>query len=173
MKRNPVDDKIIELVKNNENISTSEISALLGIPEKEVEGRIKNFSDTRQKILIVDDEIDTLLPLKRSLEAMDYIVVEASNGLEAIKKSHTERPELVILDVMMPFMDGIEVCKVLKKDARTGNIPVIMLTARDDVMDKVESLEIGADDYITKPFNLNELKARIKSVLRRSGYLQY
>ena len=169
MKRNPIDDKIIELMKNNENISIPEISTVLGIPEKEIEGRIRNFSDTRQKILIVDDEIDTLLPLKRSLEAMDYVVIEACNGQEAIKKSYTERPELVILDVMMPCMDGIEVCKVLKKDTRTGNIPVIMLTARDEVKDKVESLEIGADDYVTKPFNLNELKARIRSVLRRSG----
>ncbi len=173
MKKNSIDDKIIELMKNNENISYQELSAMLGIPEKEVEERIRNFSDTRQKILIVDDEIDTLLPLKRSLEAMDYIVVEACNGPEAIKRAHTERPELVILDVMMPGMDGIEVCKVLKKDARTENIPVIMLTARDEVKDKVESLETGADDYVTKPFNLNELKARIRSVLRRSGYLQY
>ncbi len=171
MKRNSIDDKIIELMKNNENISIPELSTMLGIPEKEVEGRIRSFSDTRQKILIADDEIDTLLPLKRSLEAMDYIVVEASSGPEAIKRSHTERPELVILDVMMPGMDGIEVCKALKKDARTGNIPVIMLTARDEVKDIVESLEIGADDYVTKPFNLNELKARIRSVLRRAGTL--
>jgi len=171
MKKNPIDDKIIELIKNDENISIPEISRTLGIPEKEVEGRIRSFSDTRQKILIVDDEIDTLLPLKRSLEAMDYLVIEAGNGPEAIKRAHTERPELVILDVMMPGMDGIEVCKALKKDSRTVNIPVIMLTARDEVKDKVESLEIGADDYVTKPFNLNELKARIRSVLRRSGNL--
>ncbi len=173
MSKNSVDDRIIELIKNDENVSIPEMSRKLGIPEKEVEERIRNFSDTRQKILIVDDEIDTLLPLKRFLEAMNYIVVEARNGPEAIKRAHIEMPELVILDVMMPGMDGIEVCKVLKKDARTGNIPVIMLTARDEVKDKVESLESGADDYVTKPFNLNELKARIRSVLRRSGYLQY
>ena len=75
---------------------------------------------------------------------------------------------MIILDIMLPGMDGIEVCGQLKKDAITKKIPVIMLTARDEVRHKVEGLEIGADDYVTKPFNLNELKARIKSVLRRS-----
>ena len=167
MKKN-IDDKIIELIKNNEDISSPEISRILGIPEKEIEKRIRSFSDTRQKILIVDDEMATLLPLKRSLESEGYIVIEACDGYEAIKKSKSEMPELIILDLMMPGMDGIEVCNQLKKDALTEKIPVIMLTARDEVRDKVEGLETGADDYVTKPFNLNELKARIKSVLRRS-----
>ncbi len=167
MKKN-IDDKIVELIKTNEDISSSEISRILGIPEKEIEKRIRSFSDTRQKILIVDDEMATLLPLKRSLESEGYIVIEACDGYEAIKKSKSEMPELIILDLMMPGMDGIEVCNQLKKDALTEKIPVIMLTARDEVRDKVEGLETGADDYVTKPFNLNELKARIKSVLRRS-----
>lgn len=167
MKKN-IDDKIIELVKNNENISNSEISRILGIPEKEVDRRIRSFSDARQKVLIVDDEMATLLPLKRSLEAEGYIVIEACDGYEAIEKSKAEMPELIILDLMLPGMDGIEVCNQLKKDALTEKIPIIMLTAKDEVRDKVEGLEIGADDYVTKPFNLNELKARIKSVLRRS-----
>lgn len=168
MKKDALDNKIIELIKKDENISNPEISRILGIPEKEVVERIRNFSDTRPKILIVDDEMDTLLPLKRSLEAEDYIVLEAYEGNEAIKKSKAEIPDLIILDLMLPGMDGYDVCSRLKKDARTGNIPVIMLTARDEVRDKVEGLETGADDYVTKPFNLNELKARIKSVLRRS-----
>ncbi|MCX9010224.1 MAG: response regulator [Candidatus Methanoperedens sp.] len=163
-----IDAKIIELVKNNENISNSEIARILGVPEKEIERRIRSFSDVRQKILIVDDEIATLLPLKRSLESENYIVIEASDGYEAIKKSKTEMPELIILDLMMPGMDGIEVCSQLKKDELTEKIPVIMLTARDEIRDKVKGLETGADDYVTKPFNLSELKARIKSVLRRS-----
>ena len=167
MKEN-IDDKMVELIKNNENISNSEISRILGIPEKEVERRIRSFSDTRQKILIVDDEMATLLPLKKSLEFEGYIVIEACDGYEAIKKSKSKMPELIILDLMMPGMDGIEVCNQLKKDALTEKIPVIMLTAKDEVRDKVEGLEIGADDYVTKPFNLKELKARIKSVLRRS-----
>lgn len=168
MKKDAVDNKIIELIKNDENISNPEISRILGIPEKEVAERVRNFSDTRPKILIVDDEMDTLIPLKRSLEAEDYIVLEAYEGSEAMRKSKAEIPDLIILDLMLPGMDGYEVCSRLKKDARTGNIPIIMLTARDEVRDKVEGLDIGADDYVTKPFNLNELKARIKSALRRT-----
>jgi two-component system alkaline phosphatase synthesis response regulator PhoP len=163
-----IDDKIIELIKNNENISNLEISRILKIPEKEVERRIRSFSDVRQKIMIVDDEMATLLPLKRSLESEGYIVIEAYDGYEAIKKAKTEMPELIILDIMLPGMDGIEVCSQLKKDVHTEKIPIIMLTAKDEVRHRVEGLETGADDYVTKPFNLNELKARIKSVLRRS-----
>lgn len=168
MKNNAIDNKIIELIKNDENISDPDISRILGIPEKEVVERIRKFSDARPKILIVDDEMGTLLPLKRSLEAEDYIVLEAYEGNEAMRKSKAEIPDLIILDLMLPGMDGYEVCSRLKKDAHTGNIPIIMLTARDEVRDKVEGLEIGADDYVTKPFNLNELKARIKSALRRT-----
>lgn len=163
-----IDDKIVELINNNENISNKEIARKLGIPEQEVERRIRGFSDVRTKIMLVDDEMATLFPLRRSLEAEDCIVIEALDGYEAIRKSKEEMPELIILDLMMPGMDGIEVCHKLKKDPITAKIPVIMLTAKDEVRDKVEGLEIGADDYVTKPFNLHELKARIRSVLRRS-----
>lgn len=171
MNKNAIDEKILELIKSNETISNPELSRILGIPEEEVAERIRNFSDTRSKILIVDDEIDTLLPLKISLHVEDYTVIEALNGYEAIDKAKTEIPDLILLDIMMPEMDGYEVCARLKKDARTKNIPIIMLTARDAVRDKVKGLDIGADDYVTKPFNLNELKARIKTVLRRSKNL--
>lgn len=163
-----IDNKIIELIKKNEKISNSEISRILGIPEDEVAQRIERFSDKRSKILLVDDEIDTLLPLKRSLEVEDYIIVGAGNGPEALIKAKTEIPDIILLDLMMPEMDGYEVCEKLKKDPMTKNIPVIMLTAKDAVRDKVKGLDIGADDYVTKPFNLNELKARVKSVLRRA-----
>ncbi len=163
-----IDNKIIELIKKNEKISNSEISRILGIPEDEVAQRIERFSDKRSKILLVDDEIDTLLPLKRSLEVEDYIIIGAGNGPEALIKAKTEIPDIILLDLMMPEMDGYEVCEKLKKDPMTKNIPVIMLTAKDAVRDKVKGLDIGADDYVTKPFNLNELKARVKSVLRRA-----
>jgi len=168
MSGDAIDNKIIELIKKNVKISNSEISMMLGIPEDEVGQRIEKFSDTRSKILIVDDEIDTLLPLKRSLEVEDYIVIGASNGHEALIKAKTDIPDLILLDLMMPEMDGYEVCAKLKNDNLTKKIPVIMLTAKDSVRDKVKGLDIGADDYVTKPFNLNELKARVKSVLRRS-----
>lgn len=168
MNKKAIDEKILELIKHNMTISNSEISRILGIPEEEVAERISKFSDARLKILIVDDEMDTLLPLKKSLEAEDYIVIGATNGYEAIDKAKNKIPDLILLDLMMPEMDGYEVCTRLKKDTITKNIPLIMLTARDAVRDKVKGLDTGADDYITKPFNLNELKARIKSVLRRS-----
>jgi two-component system alkaline phosphatase synthesis response regulator PhoP len=169
MIRDAIDDKIIELVKKNEKISNSEISRILGIPEVDIAERIENFSDTRSKILIVDDEIDTLLPLKISLEVENYHVLGASNGFEALELAKTNIPDLILLDIMMPGMDGYEVCARLKKDPVTRNIPVIMLTAKDAVREKVKGLDIGADDYVTKPFNINELKARIKSVMRRFG----
>jgi len=168
MSGDAIDNKIIELIKKNVKISNSDISKKLGIPEDEVAQRIEKFSDTRSKILIVDDEIDTLLPLKRSLEVEDYIVIGASNGPECLIKAKTDIPDLILLDLMMPEMDGYEVCAKLKNDDMTKKIPVIMLTAKDSVRDKVKGLDIGADDYVTKPFNLNELKARVKSVLRRS-----
>ncbi len=168
MRRDSLDDKILELIKNDETISNREISRKLGIPEEEVSARIENFSDTRPTVMIVDDEMDTLLPLKRSLEVENYKIIEAYNGQEAIEKARTEIPDLVLLDLMLPGMDGYDVCNLLKKSISTKNIPIIMLTAKDTVRDTVKGLDTGADDYVTKPFNLNELKARIKSVLRRS-----
>ena len=161
-------NKIIELIKQNEKISNSEISRILAVPEEKIAEMIEKLSDTRPKILIVDDEIDTLLPLKRSLEVEDYMVVGASDGHEALMKARADIPDLILLDLMMPEMDGYEVCAKLKNDALTKNIPAIILTAKDAVRDKVKGLDIGADDYVTKPFNLNELKARVKSVLRRT-----
>ena len=89
-----IDDRIVELIKKNENISNKEISRIIGIPEKEVETRIRGFSDSREKIMIVDDEMATLLPLKRSLEAQGYIVIEAYDGYQAIEKSKTERARI-------------------------------------------------------------------------------
>ena len=168
MEKDAINDKILELIQQEENISYSKISQILEIPEAEVEKRISLFSDVREKILIVDDEMSTLMPLKRSLESEDYAVIEAYDGREAIKKAKEEIPDLIILDLMLPGMDGHEVCRHLKTDAHTQNIPIIMLTAKDSVNDKVEGLDMGADDYVTKPFILKELKARIKSVLRRS-----
>lgn len=169
MDKKNIDKRIIELIQQDENISYSKISQIVGIPGKDIEEKIKNFSDTREKILIVDDEMSTLMPLKRSLESENYAVVEAYDGHEAIKKANEEIPDLIILDLMLPGMDGIEVCQHLKTDTQTEKIPIIMLTAKDNINDKVEGLQIGAHDYVTKPFVLKELKARIKSVMLRSG----
>lgn len=118
--------------------------------------------------MIVDDEKDIVVQLKTSLESDNYNVVEAYAGYEAIEKAHFEIPDLVLLDIGLPDIDGYEVCGRMRKDPLTRLIPVIMLTGRDAIDSKIEGLDIGADDYITKPFNLDELKARIHTVLRRS-----
>lgn len=164
-----MDKEIVTIIEQEPDKSHKQIAEQLQITESEVKERIERLSDIRQKILIVDDELDTLVPLKRTLEAGDYQVIEASNGMEAIEKTRSEQPDLILLDLMMPGMDGIEVCKVLKEDPTIDDIPVIMLTAKGDIEDKIGGIETGADDYVTKPFDLGELKARIKMILRRSN----
>lgn len=171
MNRDAIDDRILQLIRKDSIISNNEMSRIIGIPENEIAARIRNFSDTRPIIMIVDDDMDSLLPLKRSLERENYKVVEAYNGQEALQKATTETPDVILLDLMMPGMDGYEVCNRLKKEITSKNTQIIMLTARDDVGDKVRGLELGADDYVTKPFNLSELKARIKTALRRTSKL--
>lgn len=119
----------------------------------------------KRKILIVEDEQPIATLLAFNIEKNGYIVDVANDGLEAIHKAETELYDLMILDLMLPKMDGIEVCKYLrKKDIYT---PILMLTARNDVVDKVLGLEIGADDYLTKPFSPKEVIARIRAILRR------
>ena len=121
----------------------------------------------KEKILIVEDEKDIIKMLDYNLEKEGYKTVSARDGEEALRIINRERPDLIILDLMLPGIDGLEVCKLLKKDGRTVSIPVIMLTAKSQESDKVVGLELGADDYVTKPFSPRELVARIKAVLRR------
>lgn len=121
------------------------------------------------KILVVDDEEHIVELIKYNLESNGYKVITAYDGKEALDKSIKEEPDLILLDLMLPKIDGFEVCKKLKKDVNTEYIPVIMLTAKGEETDKVLGLEIGADDYITKPFGIREMIARIKAVLRRSS----
>jgi len=116
------------------------------------------------KILIADDEPEILKLLQRYIEKEGYSVDTASDGLEAISLFNQNEYHLVILDIMMPQIDGIEVCRRLRNDT---NVPIIMLTAKDDETDKVLGLRIGADDYMTKPFGMNELMARVNAHLRR------
>ncbi|MGZ7160465.1 MAG: response regulator, partial [Methanobacterium sp.] len=156
-----INNQILELIKQKPDITDDEIAIKLGLDVDEVRNRIRRLSDTRVKILIVDDEKDIVVPLKASLESDNYNVVEAYTGYEAIEKAHFEIPDLVLLDLGLPDIDGYEVCDKMRKDPLTRLIPVIMLTGRDGIDSKIEGLDIGADDYITKPFNLDELKARI------------
>ena len=118
------------------------------------------------KILIVEDEPNMVSGLRDNFEFEGYEVITAADGVSGLDRALRESPDLVLLDVMMPRMSGLDVCKQLK--AKRPSVPVIMLTARGQEVDKVVGLELGADDYVTKPFSIRELLARVKAVLRRS-----
>ncbi|GAP15243.1 response regulators consisting of a CheY-like receiver domain and a winged-helix DNA-binding domain [Longilinea arvoryzae] len=117
-----------------------------------------------EKILVVDDEISLLETLAYNLQKQGYEVETAGDGLNALTLAQSAHPDLIVLDLMLPGMDGFEVCRELRK---TMNTPVLILTARDDEIDRVVGLEVGADDYLTKPFSMREFLARVKALLRR------
>src|SRR5271168_4303076 len=119
------------------------------------------------KILVVEDEPAMVAGLRDNFEFEGYEVITAGDGVEGLQRALDEAPDLVVLDVMMPRLSGLEVCKQLR--AQRGSIPIIMLTARGQEVDKVVGLELGADDYVTKPFSIRELLARVKAVLRRTA----
>jgi two-component system alkaline phosphatase synthesis response regulator PhoP len=121
----------------------------------------------KEKILIVEDEKDIVRMLDYNLKKEGFRVLSCADGDDALDLIVKEHPDLVLLDLMLPGIDGLEVCKVFKKDTKTSSIPIIMLTAKSEESDKVIGLELGADDYITKPFSPRELIARVKAVLRR------
>jgi len=121
--------------------------------------------ENTSKILIVDDAEDTVELLKKRFRAEGYDTAEAYNGEEALKKVPEYDPDLIVLDIMMPKIDGYEVCQRLKADEKTRYIPILMLTAKGEVEHKVKGLDIGADDYMAKPFDYKELSARIRSLL--------
>jgi DNA-binding response OmpR family regulator len=121
----------------------------------------------KEKILIVDDEKDIVRMVDYNLKKEGFRTILAYDGEKALLLAKKELPDLVILDLMLPEMDGLEVCKTLKKESDTASIPIIMLTAKTKEADKIVGLELGADDYITKPFSPREVVARIKAVLRR------
>ena len=117
------------------------------------------------KILIVEDDRNLLDTLKYNLGKEGYDVVTAEDGAEALDIARKEKPDLIILDIMLPKMSGFEVCRILRKEM---SVPILMLTAKVDETDKIVGLEIGADDYMTKPFSLRELLARVRAMLRRA-----
>ena len=119
-----------------------------------------------KKILIVEDEANIRELLRLYLEREGYTVLEAENGVEGIKKWKSDKPDMLLLDVMMPVMDGWAVCKEIRAES---DVPIIMLTAKGETADRVSGLEMGADDYIVKPFEVKELLARVHAVLRRTG----
>jgi two-component system alkaline phosphatase synthesis response regulator PhoP len=121
----------------------------------------------KEKILIVEDELDLVKGIKMNLVDEGYEVDYALNGKVGLEKALKEKPDLILLDIMLPGMDGLEICKELRRNK--VDIPIIMLTAKGEEIDKVIGLEIGADDYISKPFSIRELLARIKAHLRREN----
>jgi phosphate regulon transcriptional regulator PhoB len=121
----------------------------------------------QKKILVVDDEKDIVELISYNLEQEGFAVIKAYDGQMAWERVKTAKPDLVVLDLMIPGIHGLEVCKLIRRDAATQNLPIIMLTAKSDQVDKILGLELGADDYVTKPFNVRELIARIRAVLRR------
>lgn len=115
-------------------------------------------------ILVVEDEVSLQETLAYNLKKQGYIVHTAATGGQALKSAREIKPDLILLDIMLPEMDGFEVCRTLRQEMNT---PILMLTARDDEIDRVVGLEVGADDYLTKPFSMRELLARVKAMLRR------
>ena len=124
-----------------------------------------------RKILVVDDEAVLVETIAYNLEQAGYQVITAADGASALQAAHRETPDLIILDIMLPEMDGLEVCRQLRRESNTATTPIMMLTAKGDEIDKVVGLEVGADDYVTKPFGRRELLARVRALLRRSDYV--
>ncbi len=120
-----------------------------------------------KRVLIVDDEKDIVDLVAYNLEKEGFRVLKAYDGEKALELARTSKPHLILLDLMLPGIQGLEVCKILRNKTETASLPIIMLTAKGDEVDKILGLEIGADDYVTKPFSIKELMARIRALLRR------
>jgi len=121
-----------------------------------------------REVLVVEDEPDIRRLVVLHLEREGFRCRTAANGLDALREAKANVPDLVVLDLMLPGIDGLEVCRRLRSDASTAGVPIIMLTAKSDEVDRVVGLEVGADDYVAKPFSPKELVARVRAVLRRS-----
>ena len=119
------------------------------------------------RILVVDDEPDAIELIRFNLKASGYEVLTAEDGEEALAKARKFSPDMILLDVMLPEIDGLEVCKILRRDPATASLPIIMLTAKASEIDRVLGLEFGADDYVTKPFSPRELMLRVRNLLKR------
>jgi phosphate regulon transcriptional regulator PhoB len=120
------------------------------------------------KVLVVEDEKDIVELLRYHLEREGYQCLQAADGSTALRLTRQHRPDLLILDLMLPGLDGLEVCRQLRRDAATAHIPIIMLTAKAEEVDRIVGLEVGADDYVVKPFSPREVVARVKAILRRA-----
>src|SRR5690606_22765549 len=121
-----------------------------------------------ERILVIDDDLDTLRLVGLMLQRQGYEIIAASNGTQGLEKAINEKPDLILLDVMMPDMDGYEVTRRLRKNPTTSAIPILMFTAKTQIDDKVTGFEVGADDYLTKPTHPTELQAHVRTLLART-----
>src|SRR5438552_2743387 len=139
---------------------------MLSLTAKSNPGSTTRPPMSKERILVVDDEEDLLELIRYNLSKEGYRVTCASSGEQAMREARGNPPDLILLDLLLPSVDGLEVCKLLKNDSRTKHVPIVMLTAKSEEADMVAGLELGADDYITKPFSPRVLMARIKARLR-------
>jgi DNA-binding response OmpR family regulator len=124
---------------------------------------------SKGKVLVIDDEKDLIELIRYNFEKEGFRVIGAGDGESGLSMAASEKPDLIVIDLMLPGMDGLEVCRKLRSESVTSHIPIIMLTAKSSESDRVVGLELGADDYVTKPFSPRELGARVKALLRRSS----
>lgn len=162
-----IDHEILKLIETQPEISERDIASTLSISEELVKARIANLNDTREKILIMG-EGSNAPNVKVTLEAENYNVVKIPGGFSALEAIRTEKPDLVLLDTGLADLESFKICKQLRDSSRYWWIPVVMLSEKGGVKNRVEAFESGADDYFTMPFNPAELKARVGMILRRT-----
>lgn len=162
-----LDREILKLIEAQPEISDKDIASSLLVPEELIKVRIANLKDTRQKILIMGDG-SNVFNIKATLEAENYNVIKIPEGFPALEAVKTEKPDLVLLDTGLADLEGFKICKQLKASSKCWWIPVMVLSEKGEVKNRVEAFESGVDDYVTMPFDPAELRARIGMVLRRA-----
>jgi DNA-binding response OmpR family regulator len=169
MNNKNIDHEILKLIEAQPEISESEIASRLSVTEELVKIRIANLKDTRQKILIMGDG-SSALSIKATLEAENYNVVEVPGGFSSLEAVKAEKPDLVLLDTGLADLEGFKICKQLRTSSRYWWIPVMVLSEKGEVKNRIEAFESGVDDYVTTPFNPVELRARVGMILKRNHF---
>ncbi len=169
MNNKNLDHEILKLIESQPEISEREIASRLSVSEELVKTRIANLKDTRQKILIMGNG-NSALSIKATLETENYNVVKVSGGFSALEAVKTEKPDLVLLDTGLADLEGFKICKQLRTSSRYWWIPVMVLSERGEVKNRIEAFESGVDDYVITPFNPLELRARVGMILKRTYF---
>ncbi|HWQ49588.1 MAG TPA: response regulator [Methanosarcina sp.] len=164
-----LDHEILKLIESQPEISEREIASRLSVSEELVKTRIANLKDTRQKILIMGNG-NSALSIEATLETENYNVVKVSGGFSALEAVKAEKPDLVLLDTGLADLEGFKICKQLRTSSRYWWIPVMVLSERGEVKNRIEAFESGVDDYVTTPFNPLELRARVGMILKRTYF---